>query len=214
MAALGMGGMETGFRNANEPTSGHVGAASVGERVAQQQMGIQQPSEEFVQLFTRTQRRLYLTILAQVPRPDDAEEILQNANVIIWSKYHQFEAGTNFFAWAARIAKYEVLKYRQKHARDRLQFSEEFVKSVAIEMANDSSQLDQRRHALARCLNKLRPNDQELIRMRYSDGARGKTVARRTGRPVNSVYQSLGRIRRALLDCVTRYLNTTHTESR
>jgi RNA polymerase sigma-70 factor (ECF subfamily) len=213
-AAQGMGGWETGSRNENEPTSGHVGAASVGERVAQQHTSFQQPSEEFVQLFTRTQRRLYLTILAQVPRPDDAEEILQNANVIIWSKYHQFEAGTNFFAWAARIATYEVLKYRQKHARDRLQFSEEFVKSVAVEMADDSPQLDQRRQALARCMNKLRPKDRELIRLRYSDGARGKTVARHIGRPVNSVYQSLGRIRRALLNCVNRQLNATHAESR
>jgi RNA polymerase sigma-70 factor (ECF subfamily) len=157
---------------------------------------------------------LYLLILAQVPRPNDAEEILQNANVIIWSKSHQFEAGTNFFAWVARIAKFEVLKFKQKQVRDRLQFSEEFIKAVAIEMAEDSAQLDQRRQALARCMKKLRPKDRELIRLRYGDGARGKLVARSIGRPVNSVYQSLGRIRRALLDCVTRQLNATPTKPR
>ena len=35
------------------------------------------PAEDFVQLFTKWQRRLFLFILAQVPNLVDAEEILQ-----------------------------------------------------------------------------------------------------------------------------------------
>lgn len=171
------------------------------------------PSEEFVQLFTRTQRRLYLTILSQVPRPDDAEEILQNANVVIWSKCHQFEPGTNFFAWAAKIASLEVLKFRQKHARDRMQFSDEFVRTVAQQMGEETWQHDLRRQALARCLKKLRPHDRELIQLRYAAGEKGKTVAARIGRPANSVYQSLGRIRRALLACIERHVKAASVES-
>jgi len=174
-----------------------------------EQKSITPPSEEFVQLFTRTQRRLYLTILSQVPRPEDAEEILQNANVVIWSKCHQFEMGTHFFAWAAKIASFEVLKYRQKHARERLQFSDDFVRTVAETLEEESTQFELRRRALTQCLEKLRPDDRELIQLRYAVGARGKTVAAQIGRPANSVYQSLGRIRRSLLGCIERQLKTS-----
>ena len=55
------------------------------------------PREEFIKLFTRYQRRVFLFILSQVPSPMDAEEIHQEANVIIWRKFDRFELGTNGF---------------------------------------------------------------------------------------------------------------------
>jgi RNA polymerase sigma-70 factor (ECF subfamily) len=165
------------------------------------------PSEEFVQLFTRHQRRLYLFILSQVPSTHAADEVLQETNLVIWSKYHQFELTTNFFAWSAQIATYEVLKYRQRRQRDKLKFSDEFVQAVAEEAADRSDELELRRQALERCLQKLRPTDRELIRRRYQPGESGKDMAEELGRPANSVYQSLGRIRRTLLECINRRLS-------
>lgn len=164
------------------------------------------PGEEFVCLFTRVQRRLYLYILSQVPRPNDAEEILQNTNVVIWSKCKQFEPGSNFSAWAMTIARLEILKFRQRHARDKLQFSDEFVNRVEAAMHVESESIDQRRAALAHCLNKLRAEDRDLISRRYAPGASGKSVAKSLNRPTNSVYQSIGRIRMALLECIERQL--------
>lgn len=57
---------------------------------------------EFVQLFTRSQRRLYLYILSQVPHPVEAEEILQEANVIAWTKSSQYRSGSNFLPGSVR----------------------------------------------------------------------------------------------------------------
>ena len=164
------------------------------------------PSEEFVQLFSRTQRRIYLYILAQVPNPVDAEEILQETNVVIWNKFHKFRSGTNFFAWVCQIANYEVLKYRDRRRRDRLYFSDEFIKSVAEDALTNDDALEERRRALIDCLAKLRKQDRELIRYRYTPGENGKSVAEFLGRPINSVYQSLGRIRRTLFECINRRL--------
>ena len=56
------------------------------------------------------------------------------------------------------------------------------------------------------CLARLAPSDRELIRRRYSPGETGKSLAEALGRPANSVYQSLGRIRRTLLECIKRRL--------
>lgn len=171
-----------------------------------QQSAAHTPDAEFVQLFTRHQRRIYLYILAQVPRPVDAEEILQETNIIIWRKCAQFELGTNFLAWACRIAKFEVLKYREKHRRDRIYFSDSFVEQIADEAETASDELERRRKALSHCLGKLRDKDRELIQRRYAPGENGKSIADKMQRPVNSVYQSLGRIRRTLLECIHRRL--------
>lgn len=162
------------------------------------------PSEEFVNLFTKTQRKLYLYILSQVGSPDVAEEILQNTNLVIWSKYHQFEIGTNFQAWSCQIATYEVLKYRQQLSRSKIQFSDEFVSQVASASEEALYFSDEERAALQNCLEKLRKKDRELIQQRYKPGSKAKDLADQIGRPANSVYQSLGRIRRTLLECVRR----------
>lgn len=166
----------------------------------------QVPNAEFVQLFTKSQRRLFLFILAQVSNLTDAEEILQDTNVIIWSKFHQFQLGTSFFAWAGKIATYEILKYREKKRAGRLQFSDEFISRVAAEAIEMSDELEQRREALSECLRRLKADDRELIQARYAPGENGLKVAEHLGRPANSVYQSIGRIRKVLFDCVTRRL--------
>lgn len=165
------------------------------------------PTDEFVQLFTETQRRLYLFILAQVPSVSDAEEVLQNTNLVIWSKCDQFTLGTSFFAWSSQIATYEVLKHRQRFSRDRLQFNDDFVQTVAWEVEESTDDLELRRLALEMCLKKLRPADRELIHRRYQPGESGKSLAEDLDRPANSVYQSLGRIRRQLLECINRRLS-------
>ena len=164
------------------------------------------PSGEFVQLFTHHQRRLFLYILSQVSNPVDAEEILQETNVVIWSKCAKFQPGTNFLAWVSQIANFEVMKFRTRKRREKLVFSDEFLETVAQTSLERSEELESRRAALVDCLNRLRPKDRELIQQRYAPGERGKHLAEQIGRPANSVYQSLGRIRRSLLDCIQQRL--------
>ncbi len=87
-----------------------------------------------------------------------------------------------------------------------MRFSDEFLETVSKEALERSDELEQRRAALVECLKKLRPKDRELIQQRYTPGERGKHLAEQIGRPANSVYQSLGRIRRVLMDCIQRRL--------
>lgn len=166
------------------------------------------PGPEFVQLFTHHQRRLFLYILSQIPNPIEAEEVQQETNVIIWSKFHQFRTGTNFLAWVSQIANFEVMKYRSRKKRERLKFSDEFLETVSRDALERSDELEERRNALIECIEKLRPRDRELIQQRYAPGEKGKHLAEQIGRPANSVYQSLGRIRRSLMECIQRRLTT------
>jgi len=169
-------------------------------------MAVPRDQTTFVPLFTKAQRPMYLFILGLTGSPQDAEEILASTNLVIWSKADQFQDGTSFFAWVCQIARYEVLQHRQRFRRDKLKFSDEFVDTVAEESISQLDDSDLRRQALEQCLQKLPSRDRELIRERYRPGTTGKEVASSLGRPQNAVYQSLGRIRRVLLDCIQRRL--------
>ena len=112
--------------------------------------------EEFIRLFTRSQRRLFLYILSQVPNPVEADEILQETNLIVWKKSHQFQPGTNFIAWSSRIATYEVYKFRDRRKREKLYFSESFLQQVADESLERSDEDEARHAALMECMKQLR----------------------------------------------------------
>jgi RNA polymerase sigma-70 factor (ECF subfamily) len=164
------------------------------------------PNEEFVRLFTTVQRSLYVSILPMVHTPADAEEVLQETNVVILSKWAQFRPGTNFLAWARAIARLEVLRFRRRSFHRVQLLDDDVIHLIAERLEAEQVNLEEHREALVHCVGKLRQQDQDLIRRRYSPGANGDRVAGDLGRPANSVYQSLGRIRRMLVECVRRRL--------
>ena len=181
-------------------------AQASSQSAANNSSGRQGPSEEFVRLFTQSQRALYLFILPLVQTTADAEEVLQETNVVTLSKWAQFEPGTNFLAWCRAIARLEVFRFRRSRHHRVLLLGDDVVGLLADQMDEQPCDFELRRDALTECIGKLRSQDQELIRRRYTTGANGENVAQQLGRPANSVYQSLGRVRRVLLECIRRRL--------
>ncbi len=166
------------------------------------------PNEEFVRLFTQAQRSIYLFILPLVHSSSDAEEVLQETNVVILSKWHQFEPGTNFIAWCRAIARLEVFRFRRSR-HHRMKFLDDDVIELLMEQADETpADFEVRRDALSECISKLKSTDQDLIRRRYAAGSSGDDVAQQLGRPANSVYQSLGRVRRVLMECIRRRMTS------
>ena len=151
------------------------------------------------------QRRVFLYALGLVHNPNDAEEILQQTNLVLWRKFDQFEQGTDFDRWACRIAYYEVLKARENQGRMRL-LSSDFIDTMAAEAEKSLDLLDDRREALSGCLKKLREKDRYLVMRRYQHRATTRSVAETLGRSVQGTRKSLHRIRMALLACIERTL--------
>ncbi|OHB86425.1 MAG: hypothetical protein A2V98_08530 [Planctomycetes bacterium RBG_16_64_12] len=162
--------------------------------------------ERFAQLLATCQRRVFLYALGLVHNSADAEEILQETNLVLWRKFDQYEPGTEFARWACRIAYYEVLKFREKRARGERIFTSDFIETLATESERSMDLLDARRDALVRCLEKLRKSDRQLILRRYQERATTRTVAEALGRSVQGTRRALHRIRMALLACVERTL--------
>ncbi len=170
-----------------------------------------EPSEKvdrFVRLLAQNQRRVYLYVLTLVPNQNEAEEVMQNTNLVLWREFETFQPGTNFAAWACRVALNQVLAWRKKRSRDRLEFSDAFLEAVGREAEESADLLEDRSQALAGCLAKLPTDHREMVRLRYTEGLAIEEVAKQAGRTVEATYRALSRIRQVLHDCVTRSLTS------
>ncbi len=99
-----------------------------------------------------------------------------------------------------------MLKYRQSRARQLPLLSPEFLESVAAAHDTHAEQLSDGLRALPGCVEKLAESDRELLACRYGENRTARDVARLLGRPENTVYKALVRIRRRLLECIERTL--------
>ena len=162
----------------------------------------------FLRLFLQNQRRLYAYILTLLPNRADADDILQEASLVLWDKFDENNPPDNFAAWGCRIAYFKILDFLKKSQRSRVHFSQAMLERIgetAVEQA-EALQLEERRAALARCIEKLRANDRHLLAQRFAEGATTQSTAAKVGRSVEAVYKALSKIRHALFDCVTRSL--------
>jgi RNA polymerase sigma-70 factor, ECF subfamily len=167
------------------------------------------PVENFVLLLAQHERMLAAYVLTLVPHFQDADDILQDTKVVMWRNFAQFRLGTNFGAWARKIAFHQVLSHRKRKKRDRLEFSEEFLHAVADEVETGADYLGERQAALNQCVAKLSDEQRQLLRFRYQDQLEIDVLASRLDRTVTATYRTLSRIRQVLHECVTRSLNKT-----
>lgn len=162
--------------------------------------------ELFARLLGRCQRKVFLYALGLIHNAADAEEILQETNVVLWRKFDEYEPGTSFESWACRVAYFEVLKCRERASRQRRVFSAKLVETLAAEAEHVADEFDDRRDALEGCLTKLRDVDRTLVLGRYQPGATTRGLAESMGRSVQGTRKSLHRIRATLLECIQRTL--------
>jgi RNA polymerase sigma-70 factor (ECF subfamily) len=161
---------------------------------------------EFVGQVTRCQRQLYAFIYSLVRHPADAEDILQECNLVLWRKADEFQPGTDFMAWAWRIAQLQVLAFRKKQARTREHFDDALIAQLADQAQQRLEHFDLRQQALLECLQQLRPEQRALLARRYEPGGSVNDMARASGRSPKAVSEALRRIREALMRCIERRL--------
>lgn len=162
--------------------------------------------DEFVRLLGQNQRRIFLYVLSLVPVWSDAEEIVQEANVVLWREFGKFQPGTNFAAWSCKVAFHQVLAFRKRRQRDRLTFDDDVLETLGQEAQTLGDELEDRTHALAGCLERLPAPQRELVRLRYQENCSVESIAQTQRRTLDAVYRALSRVRQTLHDCITRKL--------
>jgi RNA polymerase sigma-70 factor (ECF subfamily) len=146
-------------------------------------------------------------IYSLVHNLQDTEDLYQQSCVLMWQKFGDFQQDTDFARWACSISHYVVANYLRQRRSQRRCFSEEFLADYARwEQDRKAEVPESYSSALDDCIDKLSKFDQQFIKERYCSGEPIKEIAKRYNRSPQSLCNSLGRIRAALLKCVERTL--------
>jgi len=162
------------------------------------------PTAEFLELYSHNYPRLQFYLMTLLPFADDAADVLQETSLVLWKRFDTYKTGTNFFAWACKIARLQALKYRERRGKNALMLSDDLLHTLAEEAAEERFAPGNSLGYLRQCLERLSPRDQQLIHKRYEPGMTVAQLAEGIGRTANSLSKSLGRIRRTLLECIER----------
>ncbi|MEM9283642.1 MAG: sigma-70 family RNA polymerase sigma factor, partial [Verrucomicrobiota bacterium] len=138
----------------------------------------------------------------------DAEDILQNTNAVLCEKADQYEPGSNFRAWAFRIARYQVLQHRAKSQRrgEAVPFSQDLIETLAERSEEKESAYERRQRFLKLCLEKLPERQRDAVESKYFRGESVQSIAERNGVKPNAISQLLFRSRVSLLKCIESQL--------
>ena len=139
-----------------------------------------------------------------------AEEIYQNAAVVVIEKTDQPETIRNFRAWAKEVVRRQALhaiRAREVSARHGRAMSPELLEAVSDAFMHDTAEdsvVRDEAGALRKCLEGLPKDKRELVALRYERSASFDEISRHTGSTPAGVQRALSRIRKLLHGCVQR----------
>jgi RNA polymerase sigma-70 factor (ECF subfamily) len=163
------------------------------------------------QLFIRHQQALLSFVLSVEPNLADAQDIVQEVFLTVSKKADTWTAGTNFLAWICTVARYEVLSFQRKRARQVAKLDNDVIELVCMETQPDLEAFEQRVAFVRNCMDRLSPTARELILLRYHNAQMPETIAPIVGWTVNAVRVALTRARRVLRECMERRLAAEKT---
>lgn len=183
-----------------------IGGRSAGGERGRPDMPDPNRIDEFLRLFMTHELRLRAYAMSLIPNHADAEDVLQESNLLLWKKFDQFVPGTSFMSWAGRVVYLEAQQKRRRQRRDKLKFGDDFFDAVSREATSEAmmAELRDRERALGDCVAKLRPEHRQILQARYDDGASIERIAALFDRSSEAIYNALSRIRKAVGDCVSQ----------
>ncbi len=164
-------------------------------------------NQHFMQLFLTSQRRLYSYVMTMVASPTDADDIVQDVASVMWKKFDEYEPGTDFTAWAIKIAKYKLYNYYRDKATHNKKFSQKGIEIIEKIESRQAGKEDARIEALKNCLNKLKQTDREILSLRYEEGQTLKKLSGRLDLNINTLYSKISKLHNMLLNCVKKSMH-------
>lgn len=161
--------------------------------------------DEFVGLIERHTGQILAYIDALLMNWADAEDLFQDTCVALWQKFDDFRPGTNFLAWALRIADFRVMRFHTQKSRQtafKASLRDVLITDIANQAASDNPTAGL--SSLSRCMDKLSESDRKMAMLCYAESVPVRNVAGAMGRSPESVHNSLCRIRKWLLECIRR----------
>jgi len=138
-----------------------------------------------------------------------AEDIVQDAFIVVMNKWTEFRPGSSLFLWVRQIVHFKALEAAR--AKKRSAVEDELLARVAAAMERGldeeiAARQRLRRQALQRCMSHLDPKSAGLLSGFYTQSLSCESLAQLQHRSVNAVRLALSRLRKQLHDCVLRQM--------
>ena len=156
----------------------------------------------FLRLFLSSERELFRYVAALVPNIGDAEEIVQQTAVVLWSKFDQYDSELPFTPWACRFAINIVKQWLASRKRWKSVLDGELVERLASRREVLRPQFEHRLRHLDTCLEKLPAEQRAIIEGYYYRRRSVEVIAGESHRSVDAIYKMLQRIRSVLRQCI------------
>lgn len=144
-----------------------------------------------------------------LPGGTEPEELAQETAVFLWEHRADFQPGTNFRAWAMRVAWFKIMARRRDLARQgKVVFSEGMMEKLAARAEESEPGDEDRLLGLRHCVSRLGPRERRLLEWKYLRGASLTELAALTGQSADALHKSISRLRLALRRCIEKFSAT------
>ena len=167
----------------------------------------------FTKLWTEAQPAVADYVQAVVRDSHAAKDIVQNTAIVLLRKFDEWDTNREFLPWAIGFAKFEVLAHRRDAARSRLVLDDTLLDAITETWPSVMTEVNREQSALKDCFETLAPKAREIVRLRYFEEMKLQQVAEQIDSSAGAVRIAMMRIRRQLLECVSRRLRTEGSDA-
>ena len=133
-----------------------------------------------------------------------AEDVVQNAFLVVAHRHGDFVEGASIIAWCRGIVRLEIMSHLRKRWREPA--VEDRILNDAMEAAFETHHFNEpspRADHLHGCLAKLNGRARDLIRLRYEENAGYEQIGAALKMELEAVRKGLLRTKQQLRECMT-----------
>jgi len=139
-----------------------------------------------------------------------AEDVVQDAFIVVMNKWEEYEPGSSIFAWVRQIVHNKSLETLRAR-RGAAPLDEALLERVAAtvrEHLDEAAAGRQKamREALQRCMTFLNRTAVEILANFYAESKSCEAIASTRNRSPNAIRLILSRVRRQLHECMSRHM--------
>lgn len=154
--------------------------------------------DTFKQLFLPFHRKLYRIACRILSNNADAEDVIQETYIKLWTKRHEIGHISNAESFSIVVLKNTCLDFLRKTKNDSMTEYDLNTPSN-ISLSNEIEQLDQINH-IALLMNKLPGQQQLVMQLKHWDGYSDEEIEQITGLKKGNIKMILSRARKMIKD--------------
>ena len=148
--------------------------------------------EAFSQLFQHFAPRLKSYLMRQGAGPEPAEELAQEAMIMVWRKAESFDPGQAAVStWIFRIARNKQIDAIRREKRPEVDWTDPALQPEQPEEADKSLEAAQREDRIREVMKELPEEQAEMVRLAFFEDKAHSAIAEATGLPLGTVKSRL-----------------------